>query len=84
MKIYKFYADWCMPCKQLAKKLESSDINDLIIPIDCDEDSDDLCGKYGIRNIPTIVFADDNGNMLDKISGNVSVQAIKDKIAQFK
>lgn len=81
MKVYKFYAEWCNPCKSLSKKLESSDICDKITAIDCDNDTDGLCDKYSIKSVPTIVFTDDEGNELDRLIGNVSVADIKNKIS---
>lgn len=80
MKIYKFFAEWCGPCKALSEKIEKSDIKDLITSIDCDEDTDNLCSKYNVRSVPTIVFTDDEGNELDKLIGNVSIFDIKNKI----
>ena len=77
-KIYKFWADWCGPCKQLGQVLESAtDINAEIIPINVDEDNEDLCGKFNIRNIPTLVMVDENDNELKRLSGMVTLEKIK-------
>ena len=77
MKIYKFYADWCMPCKQLSKKIDNSDLKDIIISINCDED-EELCSKYNVKNIPTILVTTDNGMEL----GRVTIKNIAELISE--
>lgn len=75
MKIYKFGADWCAPCKVLAATLE-----DLHLPytnVNVDED-EDLVDQYKIRNIPVLIFADDEGNVLKRLVGAVSKDTILD------
>lgn len=68
MKVYKFYADWCQPCKRLTKQIENdSDIKEVIISIDCTDDKDELCEKYKITSIPAIVITKDNGEMIEKL-----------------
>lgn len=57
MKILKFYADWCGPCKVLAKNLEvfkekHPDIEVVSINV---EDDEELSAKYNIRNVPVLI-----------------------------
>ncbi len=57
MKILKFYADWCGPCKVLAKNLEAfkekhPDIEVVSINV---EDDEELSAKYNIRNVPVLI-----------------------------
>lgn len=60
MKLLKFSAAWCQPCKVLSKTLETVDIHGCELrEIDISEDSD-LAAKYRIRNVPTLVLVDDN------------------------
>jgi len=79
MKIYKFWAEWCGPCKQLSKILESKndELSLELIPVNIDEDKDDLCAKYNIRNIPTLVLVDENENEIKRLSGLVTFDKIK-------
>ena len=81
MKIYKFWAEWCGPCKQLTKILESTneDLGIEIVPINVDEDTNDLCSKYNIRNIPTMIMVDENENELKRVSGVLSIERIKEE-----
>ena len=57
--IFDFYANWCMPCKQLEPILESvawkkNDVVD-IYRINYDENSD-LAALLGVRGIPFVAF----------------------------
>ena len=46
----------------------------------CDvEDNDEIVARYGVRNIPTIVFIK-NGQTVDKQVGAVSKEVLKAKI----
>lgn len=71
MKVFDFYADWCNPCKALApvldKIVEEKQLNLIKINI---EDEDDICKKYSVRNIPTVIVVDDNDNEVKRFSGS--------------
>jgi len=67
MKILKFAAEWCGPCKMLSKTLEGyTDVE--IQEIDIDKDQE-VAIRYGIRGVPTLVLLDDNGSELRRKSG---------------
>jgi thioredoxin 1 len=77
-----FGAQWCGPCKavspivdELSDKYGSEAV---IGKVDIDE-SPDLCEKFGIRNIPTILFIRD-GEVVDKIVGAVAKEKISEKL----
>ena len=59
MKILKFYATWCGPCKALSSVIESikDEIPYEIEEIDSDENMD-MARKYNIRSLPTMVIVD--------------------------
>lgn len=60
MKLYKFYADWCQPCKTQSKLLEDLVEKIEIIPINIeDESSEELCQMYGVKSLPTLVLTDE-------------------------
>lgn len=67
MKILKFAAEWCGPCKMLSKTLEG--YNEVEIQeIDIDKDQE-VAIRYNIRGVPTLVLLDDSGVELRRKSG---------------
>ena len=68
-----FWAEWCGPCRMIAPIIEeiSHDFAGKAIVVKCDVDnSPGVAAKYGIRNIPTILFFKD-GKIADKQVGAV-------------
>jgi thioredoxin 1 len=70
MKILKFYADWCLPCKALTALLASTTeqppfpIEDVNV-----EERRELVAKYNVRGIPMLVVVDDDGAMVHQVVG---------------
>ena len=68
-----FWAEWCGPCRMVAPIMEeiSQEFAGKAIVVKCDVDSSPgVSAKYGIRNIPTILFFKD-GKIADKHVGAV-------------
>lgn len=68
-----FWAEWCGPCKaigpmieELSKEYEGKAV---IGKVDVDNNPETAM-KYGIRNIPTLLFVK-NGQVVDKVVGAV-------------
>lgn len=59
MRIIRFTASWCQPCKQLANMLNEIDKSTFIEVVDIDENPD-VAGDFGIRSVPTLVMLDGN------------------------
>lgn len=78
MKILKFQADWCEPCKALTKLIEEIDTKIEIEVIDIDKEPLTTT-KYGIRGVPTLVKIDENG-IVDRITGYKDKKQIEDFI----
>lgn len=74
MKFYKFYADWCGPCKVLTNTLNKTQIEYESINVDNNEE---LVKKYNIRTIPVFMAVKDDGTEIDRFVGVKSVDAIK-------
>jgi len=66
--ILYFTASWCGPCKALAPRMEklSGQINYRKIDVDGNQD---LSMKYGVRNVPSLVLVNENGEELDRLVG---------------
>ncbi len=77
-----FWANWCGPCRMVTPIIEelASEYEGkaLIGKVDVD-DNNDVASKYGIRNIPTILFFK-NGEIVDKQVGAAPKNTLEDKI----
>lgn len=69
MKIIRFTASWCGPCKILAKTLEGIETKIPIETIDIDENQGTAV-EYGIRGVPTLIMLDENNNVTKRLVGS--------------
>jgi thioredoxin 1 len=71
--VVDFWAEWCGPCKAIAPVIEEIskefDGKAIVGKVDVDNNPETAM-KYGIRNIPTILFIK-NGQVVDKQVGAV-------------
>ncbi len=77
-----FWAEWCGPCRaitpiveELAKEYNGKAI---IGKLNVDENPE-VTVKYGVRNIPTILFIK-NGQVVDKQVGAVPKSVLEEKL----
>jgi len=82
-----FWAEWCGPCRMVTPI-----VNELATEYDGKaaigkvnvDDNPGITSKFGIRNIPTILFFK-NGEIVDKQVGAVSKSVLVQKLeSQFK
>ena len=76
MKILRFTASWCQPCKMLAKTLEDIENKPNIEVIDIDENSHAAI-EYGVRGVPTMIKLDENNNVISRMVGNDSASKVE-------
>ena len=76
MKLIKIYSKTCGPCKVLEKNLVESGVDYDSVDV-ASEEGEDIVEKYGVRAVPTLLLVDDNGTLLNKRTGILSVDEIK-------
>lgn len=83
--VIDFFAEWCGPCKMLTpiidQLIEEYKDNEFIEikKVDVDKDND-IANQYNVRNIPNIVFINENDEVVDRQVGATNKQNLKNKI----
>ena len=80
MKLLKFYASWCGPCKGLTQTLNGM-AEKLTMPLEeVDIDAQmDVARKYNIRSVPTMLVVNDDGSEVKRVVGAMT----EDQIVKF-
>lgn len=81
-KIIKLSTSWCNPCKVLKKNLEGF-TRVPVEEIDCEENPD-TAAKYNVRNVPTLVYLDENENVLERTVGLQTLDQINAIIDKYE
>lgn len=82
-KVIKFGAAWCGPCRVLESSLKGFDKCEIEL-YDVDDVDEDLLAKYGIRNVPTTIIVDEDGNELHRFIGLFKVSDLENKLDELK
>ncbi|MBP3254347.1 MAG: thioredoxin [Bacteroidales bacterium] len=78
-------ATWCGPCQHIAPIIDelAKEYEGKALIAKCDvDDSPEIPSKFGIRNVPTVLFIK-NGELKDKLVGAQSKSSYKEKIEQY-
>ena len=75
MKILKFSASWCGPCKMLSMTIAGikDEIPYPIEEIDIDVDSE-LAQSFGVRGVPTMVLVDGDTEIRRKVGAMTAAE----------
>lgn len=73
MKFLYFSAPWCGPCKMLGPVMNRVAEKHEVVKINVDEQPN-VASHYGVRNIPTVLLVDNEGNVVDKAIGTKKEQ----------
>ena len=68
MKILKFSADWCRPCKKLTETLDQMVLPYVVENMDIDAEPG-LASEYSVRSVPTMILVDDEGKEQSRLVG---------------
>lgn len=79
LKLVKYSAAWCKPCKRLSEMLTDPIFNSLeIAEIDVDSVDSSVMVNAGVRGIPTLILVDECNKEVKRISNVASKQHLKD------
>lgn len=82
MRILKFYADWCAPCKSLSEQMKSWDLGVSVENINIDNNMESAI-EYGVRSVPTLILLDENHNVVERFNNNITEEKLKQSIAKL-
>lgn len=75
MKLLKFYADWCGPCKSQSMIMEGMDLGVEVDNVNIDERSE-VAIQYKVRGVPTMILVDDQGTEIKRNVGVLNADAL--------
>lgn len=80
MKVLKFYADWCGPCKALSQVIKNAG-DKVTIPVESVNIDENimLSQQFGIRSVPVMVLVDDQENEIKRQVGLIN----EEKLLEF-
>jgi thioredoxin 1 len=81
--VIDFWATWCGPCKRVAPIIEelATEYADRVNIGKCDvEEDEDLAMEFRVSSIPTIVFINAKGEVVNRIVGAQSKAVLQQNI----
>lgn len=83
VKLLKFGANWCAPCRSLVPILEELKDKVVIEDIDADEVDPVVLTNYKIRNIPVLIITKDNVEVWRHV-GSISKIDLENKLKEYE
>ena len=82
MKVLRFTAEWCQPCKTLSVVLEDLSKEGIFVEKNLEvydiEADEEITQKYRIRSVPTPILVEDDGKEVDRMVGLKSIEEIRE------
>lgn len=85
MKVIKFGASWCGPCRtvgpilhEVVNEIGNIELEDIDI-----EENEELIQQYKVKSVPTIVLIDNDGKELSRKTGSLSKNQLTDWLNEF-
>lgn len=77
MKVLKFYADWCGPCKGLSQIINNAGdkVTMQIENVNIDENIF-MAQDYKVRSVPTMVVVDESGSEIRRKVGTMNEEQL--------
>lgn len=83
LKLIKFGASWCGPCRSLVPILEELKSRIIIEDIDVDEVDPVVLTNYKIRNTPVLIITKDNVEVWRHV-GSISKAELENKLKEYE
>lgn len=83
MRLLKFWATWCGPCKQQNREFAENPINVPVKSINIDEDEASAI-RYNVAAVPKLVLVDNKGRTIHYWIGFTESWLINDFIKEWK
>ena len=80
MKILKFYADWCGPCKALTQVIKNAG-DKITLPVQEVNIDENIAYSvdFNVRSVPTLIVVDENENEIKRHVGLMN----EEKLLEF-
>ncbi len=88
VKLMKFWAEWCAPCRYMTPIVEGvledsvySDVDLISVNVD-EEHGQEAAREFSIRNIPTLVLLDSDNRVLNTLVGTASEDQLREFLSK--
>lgn len=76
MKILKFYSQTCIPCRNIAPKVEEFAHARVIELEDHDVATSAEVDKYGVMGVPTLIVLDEKEEIVGRATGENAIEQL--------
>ena len=82
MKILKFSAEWCSPCRMLSTQLSKYNGYD-ILNYDFLDNKNEF-NQFNVKNIPTLIIVNDENLELDRKTGSITLEQFEEWLKKIE